>query len=255
MNLGDKIRVVSKLNQEISNNKLYLVIAALLIAIVLMAFAFNTGQPAGQEEEHTLSVSGSAQKSTAPDTASLSIGVVVQASTAMIASDENAVLMSAVISELNNLGLEAKDIQTSMISIHPVYAFNGAQTIVSYSASNNVRVTTNELDIVSEIIDRSTAAGANQVGGVSFSVSEEKQKEIMDELLAGAVTDASSKANKLAENLDIRIVGVKTASISEVGFPQPFFRDTAFVEERAATPIQPGEMEVTLSVQVTYIVR
>ncbi|MBE0522091.1 MAG: SIMPL domain-containing protein [Candidatus Methanoperedenaceae archaeon] len=241
------------MTQEISNNKLYLVIAALSIAIVLMAFALMPRAIQGQE--NTLFVSGSAEKSIAPDTASLSIGVVVQASTAMMASDENAVLMSAVISELNNLGLEAKDIQTSMISIHPVYAFNGAQTIVSYSASNNVRVTTNELDIVSEIIDRSTAAGANQIGGVSFSVSEEKQKEIRDELLAGAVTDASSKANKLAENLDIRIVGVKTASISDVGFPQPFFRDTAFVEERAATPIQPGEMEVTLSVQVTYIVR
>lgn len=241
------------MTQEISNNKLYLVIAALSIAIVLMAFALMPRAIQGQE--NTLFVSGSAEKSIAPDTASLSIGVVVQASTAMIASDENAVLMSAVISELNNLGLEAKDIQTSMISIHPVYAFNGAQTIVSYSASNNVRVTTKELDIVSEIIDRSTAAGANQIGGVSFSISEEKQKEIRDELLAGAVTDASSKANKLAENLDIRIVGVKTASISEGGFPQPFFRDTAFVEERAATPIQPGEIEVTLSVQVTYIVR
>ncbi|MFU8767980.1 MAG: SIMPL domain-containing protein, partial [Candidatus Methanoperedens sp.] len=82
------------MTQEISNNKLYLVIAALSIAIVLMAFALMPRAIQGQE--NTLFVSGSAEKSIAPDTASLSIGVVVQASTAMMASDENAVLMSAV---------------------------------------------------------------------------------------------------------------------------------------------------------------
>ena len=244
------------MTQEISNNKLYLVIAVLSIAILLMAFASYNRPLAipGQEEEHTLSVSGSAEKSTAPDTASLSIGVVVQTSTAQKASDGNAVLMGAVIKELKNLGLEDKDIQTSMLSIQPVYKYNGARTIDSYSASNNVRVTTEKLDMVSEIIDRSTAAGANQIGGVSFSVSEEKQKELRDELLAEAVKDASSKANILAENLDVRIVGVKSSSISERGFPQQFLEVAAFAEERAATPIQPGEIDVSLSVQVTYIV-
>ena len=244
------------MTQEISNNKLYLVIAVLSIAILLMAFASYNRPLAipGQEEEHTLSVSGSAEKSTAPDTASLSIGVVVQTSTAREASDRNAVLMSAVMDELKNLGLEDKDIQTSMLSIQPVYKYNGARTIDSYSSSNNVQVTTRKLDIMNEIIDRSTAAGANQIGGVSFSVSDEKQKELRDELLAEAVKDASSKANILAENLDVRIVGVKTSSISEGGFPQPFFGVAAIAEERVATPIQPGEVEVSLSVQVTYIV-
>ncbi|MDL5503466.1 MAG: SIMPL domain-containing protein, partial [Candidatus Methanoperedens sp.] len=66
-----------------------------------------------QKEEHTLIISGSADKNIVPDTASLSIGVVVQAQTAKEASDKNAVSMNAVINELKNLGLADKDIQTS----------------------------------------------------------------------------------------------------------------------------------------------
>ena|SRR3972149_9138114 len=244
------------MSQEISNNKLYSVLFVLSIAILLMAvvlFARPQTIP-GQKEENTLSISGSAEKNVAPDTASLSTGVVVQAPTAKEASDKNAGLMNAVINELKNLGLQDKDIQTSFLSIQPVYKYNGAPTIEAYSASNNVQVTTKMLDALSDIIDKSTAAGANQIGGVSFSLSREKQKELQEELLAEAISDASSKANNLAKKLDVRIVGVKIASISEGGIMQPFFREVSIAEGKAATPIMPGETKVSLSVQVTYIV-
>ena len=244
------------MSQEISNNKLYTVIIVLSIAILLMAVIVFDRQPAisGQKEEHTLSISGSAEKTVAPDTASLSIGVVIQAPTAKEASDKNAVSMNAIINELRNLGLLDKDIQTSFLSIQPVYKYNGVQTIEGYSASNNVQVTTKMLDKLTDIIDRSTAAGANQIGGVSFSVSAEKQKTLRGELLTEAVSDASSKANDLAKKLDVRIVGVKTSSISEGGIVQPFLREVSMAEGKVATPIMPGETKVSLSVQVTYII-
>ncbi len=110
------------------------------------------------------------------------------------------------------------------------------------------------LDKLSDIIDRSAAAGSNQIGGISFSISSEKQKELRDELLAEAVSDASTKANDLAKKLDVRIIGVKTASISEGGIMQPIFREVSIAEGKAATPIMPGETKASLSVQVTYIV-
>ena len=244
------------MSQEISNNKLYYVILVLSVVILLMAVVLSARPPAmsGQKEEHTLSISGSAEKNVAPDTASLSIGVVVQSATAKEASDKNAGSMNAVINELKNIGLQDKDIQTSFLSIQPVYKSNGAPTIEAYSASNNVQVTTTMLDNLSDIIDRTTAAGANQIGSVSFSVSEEKQKGLQEELLTEAVSDASSKANDLAKKLNIRIVGVKTSSISDGGIVQPFIREVSISEGKVSTPIMPGETKVTLSVQVTYIV-
>lgn len=244
------------MTQEISSNKLYSVLFILSIAIVLMAVLLFTRPAAisGQKEDHTLVISGSASKNIVPDTASLSIGAVVQAQTAKEASDKNAVSMNTVINELKNLGLEDKDIQTSFISVQPVYKTNGVQTIDAYSASNNVQVTTRMLDKLSDIIDRSAAAGANQIGGISFSVSEEKQKELQDELLTEAVSNASSKANDLAKKLDVRIVGVKTSSISDGGITQPFLREASIAQGQVATPVNPGETKVSLTVQVTYII-
>lgn len=68
------------------------------------------------------------------------------------------------------------------VSIEPVSNYTGTPTIVVYSASNTVQVTTKNLDNVSAIIDISTASGANQIGGITFSVSDEQQEAVRNEL-------------------------------------------------------------------------
>jgi uncharacterized protein len=242
---------------ETSKNKMYIVIVVLAIAVVLMAAVIYAGSlsSSGQNGEHTLSISGSAEQRITPDTASLSIGVVVQSPTANEASTENAALMNAVISELRNIGLQENEIQTSYVSIQPVYNYTGTPTIVAYSASNSVQVTTKMLDNVSAIIDRSTTAGANQIGGITFSVSDERQQTLRNELFQIAVADARSKADELASGLGVTIVDVQTASVSDIGSAQPIYREAAVAEAAVPTPVLPGETTVSISVQVTYIVR
>lgn len=251
------------MSQETSDNKLYLIIVILSIAIVVIAAGLYSVAVAGTAGvklfnvttpgQKLLYVSGSASTFVVPDTVSISLGVLTQAPSARETSDKNAVSMNAVISALKNQGLTDKEIRTSVFSIQPVYSYpkdGGAPTITGYSASNNVVVTTRMVGNVSDILDKSVAAGANQVNGISFMVSEEKQKQIHDDLLAGAVKDARGKADKLAENLGVKITGVSSTSISEGGIPQPM---ALGINEKAA-PIQPGQTEVSLSVQVTYII-
>ncbi len=251
--------------QETSSNKMYVLLVILSIAIVITAAGFYSYVVAGTAgikllnvtvppEQKLLSVSGSAYALVTPDTATITTGVLTQATTAKEASQKNAASMNAVISAIKNLGIGDKDIRTSFLSLQPVYSFpkdGGTPTITGYSASNNVEVTTKEIGKLSDIVDSSVAAGANQISGISFAVSDDKQKQIRQELLAGAVKDADEKAGNLARNLNVRIAGVKTSSISDVVFPQPFVSGFA---EKAATPIQPGESRITLSVQVTYII-
>lgn len=252
------------MSQETSDNKLYLIIVILSIAVIVMAAGLmnkgNLGVPTASSlyitnapGQKLLSVSGSASTFVVPDTASISLGVLTQAPSARETSDKNAVSMNAVISALKNQGLTDKEIRTSVFSIQPVYSYpkdGGAPTITGYSASNNVVVTTRMVGNVSDILDKSVAAGANQVNGISFIVSEEKQKQIHDDLLAGAVMDARGKADKLAGSLGVKITGVSSTSINEGGIPQPV---ALGINEKAA-PIQPGQTEVSLSVQVTYII-
>lgn len=248
------------MSQETSNNKLYMIVVILSIAIVIISAGFYSYTAAGlrsynftSAQQNLLSVSGSASTFVVPDTASINLGVLIQAPTAREASEKNAALMNAVINALKNLGIADKEIRTSSLSIQPVYNYpkDGAAPIITgYSASNNVVVTTQAIDKSGEIVDKSIAAGANQVNGISLELSDEKQRQVRNELILAAVKDANEKANRLAESLNVRIAGVSTSSISDIGFPQPFLA----AAEKTLTPVQPGESKVTLSVQVTYIV-
>ncbi len=249
------------MSQETSNSKLYLLIVILSIAVVVLTaglYANIIGNNMGGKfsEDKTLSVTGSSSQLVFPDTASINIGVITKAMTARDASDKNAQAMNAVINILKNLSIQEKDIRTSTLFIQPDYNYprDGAPVITGYTASNNVEVTTTMLDKLSDIVDMSVMNGANQVNGISFTVSEEKQKQIQEELLGKAANDANSKANKLAETLKVKIVSVKTASISEGGFPIFASPVGQTVAEKAATPILPGESKVSVSIQVTYII-
>jgi uncharacterized protein YggE len=248
------------MSQENKNDKSYYVIIALSIVLVLMAATiYATSQSVSEKDtENTISMSGYAEQKVVPDTATLNIGVIVQSETAKEASDENAVLMSAVMAELKAIGLQDKEMQTSYVSVSPVYNYaNDTQTITGYSASNSVQITTTKLDNLSEIIDRSTAAGANEIGSISFSVSNDMQKQLSEDLMNEAVADASSKADALAKSLDVEITGVQTSSISESSGSRVYYEEmeTAVTDSGAvSTPVQPGESTVSMSVQVTYYI-
>lgn len=250
------------MSQENKNDKSYYVIIALSVVLVLMSATIYAISQSGAEKdtENTISMSGYAEQKVVPDTATLNIGVIVQAATAKEASNENAALMSAVIAELKAMGLQDKEIKTSYVSVSPTYNYNTndtAQTIVGYSASNSVQITTTKLDNLSEIIDRSTAAGANDIGSISFSVSDDKQKQLREDLVNEAVADASSKADTLAKSLGVEITGVRTSSISESSDSRVYEYDMATVAKGSgavSTPIQPGESTVSMAVQVTYYI-
>lgn len=247
-----------KMPQENKNDKLYYVIIALSVVLVLMSATTYAISQSGSEKntENTISVSGYAEQKVIPDTATLNIGAVIQSETAKEAADKNAALMSAVIAELKAMGLQDKEIRTSYVSVSPVYNYdaNDTQTIKGYSASNSVQITTKNLDNLSEIIDRSTAAGANDIGSISFSVSDEKQKQLREELMNEAVADASSKATTLAKSMGTEITGVYTLSVSENNDSGVNYEyDMATTAKGAvSTPIQPGESTVSMSVQAMY---
>lgn len=248
------------MSQENKNDKSYYVIIALSVVLVLMAATIYAISQDGPEKgtENTISMSGYAEQKVVPDTATLRIGVVVQSATAKEASDENAALMSAVVAELKAMGLQDREIQTSYVSVSPVYNYDKEQTITGYSVSNSVQITTTKLDNLSEIIDRSTAAGANEIGSISFTVSDDMRKQLREDLMNEAVTDASSKAATLAKSLGVEITGVQTSSVSESSDSRVFYEYDRAMEEQASgavsTPIQPGESTVSMSVQVTYYI-
>ena len=202
-----------------------------------------------------ISVTGEAQISVAPDIAFVDAGVATDAKTAREASEANNNAMTKVFAALKAANIDARDIQTSRLSLQPQYAPNrsGPSPVVGYRASNRVTVRIHDVSKVAGVIDTLVGAGANDIGNVAFEVSQ--ASKLLDEARAQAVTDARRKAEIYA-----RAAGVTLGaplSISEGGdVPQPMFRAKAVGGMPASpTPIAQGEETLSISVSVTWAIK
>ncbi|MGH2512577.1 MAG: SIMPL domain-containing protein [Candidatus Limnocylindrales bacterium] len=210
--------------------------------------------------EHTISVSGTGTVTLQPDVADLHLGVLASKSTVKAAQAAAASTMTGVIAALKTLGIDAKDIQTSNVSLQPTYDYSNGKNpprITGFQMSNSVTVTVRDLTKLGAAIDNSLAAGATSLDSVNFRVSDETAAE--SQARQAAMTEARAKADTLAVSAGVTISGV--ASITEtsapIGVPMPYAATGALAPGVAdvATPIQSGTNDVTITVNVVYLIK
>ncbi|SPC34667.1 SIMPL domain-containing protein [Candidatus Nitrosocaldus islandicus] len=218
-------------------------------------------------ERIELSVIGNAIQNIKPDKASISVGVEVQEKTAGDAARRNAELMNSVIEAVKALGIKEEQISTNYYSIYPVYEPRSKaevcitiyppppecqeQVLVGYKAVNNITITMDvNVQNIGSVIDAAVNAGANQVYGVSFFISQERFDAVKASLLDKAAKDARVKADSVANALNMKVVGVKSVNIMDgYYYPTPMYAR----EAPATTPIiPPSEQSVSASVQVVF---
>jgi len=186
-----------------------------------------------------------------PDQAVVSLGVMTQAETATQAIQDNAAKMSQVVDTLKAMGISEDDIRTSRFSLWTVY--DEDRTVpVGFRVNNLVTVTTKEIEQVGQLIDTAVLAGANQILSVSFSLSEEAIAQVRFQALDLAIEDAQARANAIANKLDLKIVGVGHVSESTV-FYRPLYAETAAMDFRGATPIEPGQVDFTVTIHIVFL--
>jgi hypothetical protein len=148
-----------------------------------------------------ISVTGEATVSVPPDQAQIDGGVTSEAKSAREASDANNAAMGKVLLALKGAGIEEKDYQTSRLSLQPQYAPNkvssGPMQIVGYRASNRVTVRLRDVIKVASVIDTLVGAGANEIGGINFTVSQ--ASKLLDDARTQAIADARRKAEIYAK--------------------------------------------------------
>src|SRR5436190_22327526 len=148
---------------------------SLSFAAALASLALAAWPAVAQSPPAAISVSGEASVSVAPDLAQVEGGVTSEARTAREASDANNAAMGKVLLALKGAGIEEKDYQTSRLSLQPESAPNrssGPATIVGYRASNRVTIRLRDVTKVASVIDTLVGAGANDIGGINFTVSQ-----------------------------------------------------------------------------------
>lgn len=226
---------------------------ALSALILSTAFVLPMTAPSLADEvtQRTISVTGTGTIEAAPDMATLMIGVTTQAGTAAEALAANSAATDAVIARLTASGIEARDMQTSNLSINPNWSGydSSTPTIAGYVASNMLTIRVRELDTTGTVLDAAVTDGANTLNGLTFGLAD--PEPAYNEARKEAVADARAKAELLATAAGVKLGPV--LSISDQGAmtdPAPMYREAA----SAAVPVVGGELGLIANVSVTYAI-
>ncbi|MDE2182140.1 MAG: SIMPL domain-containing protein [Alphaproteobacteria bacterium] len=233
--------------------------ASLAVLLILTAGA----AAASPIDPKTIVVSGYAEIMTAPEYATVEIGVVTSNPVPSKALKQNAALMHSVMEAVRTVGIATADMETSQYSIeaqHPQdkgsYVVDFAVT-TGYEVSNKLSVTVRDLSKVGDVIDAAVKAGANVSNSVTFTV--KNQSEYFGQALAAAVRNARHYADVMAsaENAKVgKMISVTdVASLDAIGYtyappppppppPPPVY----------GTVILPGKIAIRANVVVTYAI-
>lgn len=216
-----------------------------IAAIFLIPLALSV------QAEGRIIVTGEASVETAPDMAMISLGVTTEAADAAAALAANTEATASVLDRLNAAGVEARDVQTSGLSLSPNWANNqstGTNSIVGFVASNQVTVRVRDLKALGGILDDVVRNGANTFNGLTFGLQD--PDPVMDEARRAAVAEALRKARLYAEAAGVTLGPIAELSEQTGQMPPPIFARGAMME--AAVPIAEGELAIAAQVRVEF---
>ncbi|MCA0928684.1 SIMPL domain-containing protein [Ruegeria profundi] len=224
--------------------------SAFLAALLAVTVA---GMTHAQERRITVDASGIVQA--APDMATITVGVTnedPQASNAMQATSD---AVSLILKRLEDMGLEARDVQTRDLSLSPVWSGRNTSTgnrpeISGFVASNTVQVRVRDLAQLGTIMDGVIEDGANDFRGLTFGVQD--PTPLQAEARAKAVAEAMAKAEQLAQAANVSLGPVQQISEQVGGVrPAPMMR-AMDVSEAGGVPVASGEISVSVNVSMEF---
>jgi hypothetical protein len=230
----------------------YLAAVAIVALVLISVFAVSRPIPrTSKNTSKTIQVSGVGTASATPDEVLLRLAVYTQSATATQATQDNAVAMASVFKALGNLGLGRNSIATISYSLTPILNSSNSQRspskVVGYTARNDIQITLANVNMTGIVLDAAVTAGANEVLGITFTFTSQTYAALQKQALQLAVQNAAGQAQTMASSMGVHIIGPLTVTTGY--YSQPTVERLAV---NAQTPIQPGTLQVTANVQVTY---
>lgn len=235
-----------------------------LITVVAIGGAFyiagkNIESRTPPAQPATITVSGDGKSFATPDIAQISVGVQTgRQPSAAVAMEKLKTSMDAVLAAVRAQGIADKDISTQSFWLNPVYDYTeNGQIPRGFEASQSLSIKVRDLDKVSAVLGAATAAGANQSGGVTFTVDDPEAKR--SEAREDAIQEAQRKAQALASQLGVRLGKILNFSEGVIGYPVPMYygREAygmggADAALQKSVELPPGEQEININVTITY---
>ena len=205
----------------------------------------------------TIVVSGTGRVSVQPDVADVRLGVSVARPSVEAARTEAARTMDAILAAVDAAGVPRTDVRTAMLSVQPRYDYRDgrAPALTGYDIANVVEVTVRDLGMFGAVVDRTLGAGATSMDGLTFRVADPAPAE--REARIRAMAEARTRADVLAESAGLTIdsiIDIVDGSPTGPPVPMPKAERMAMAAD-VPTPVEGGELEVAVSVTVTYRTR
>ena len=205
-------------------------------------------------------VNGSGKVVAVPDVAILRLGIEAQEASVAEAQARAAEAMDKVMKTLTGKGVAEKDIQTQYFNIRRVTRWDNVkeqEIVIGYRVTNMVTAKIREVAKAGAVIDAVAAAGGDltRIDSIGFTVDD--PTAYYAEARQKAVADAAARAKQLAQVAGVKLG--KPTYISESSYiPDPIYRQDMIAKAEGApaveTPISPGEMEISLNVQLAYAI-
>ncbi len=236
------------------------IMGGIIIILALLFYSMGEKQiiltTSGQAP--TISVTGDAEVDVMPDQVVISLTVLTEGKDAASVQTDNSKKMNQVLDALKNEGVTEKEIETLNYNIYPWQEWEPTtQKMVNkgYRAQHTIQVKRNDIKSAGKILDLTVKNGINTVDNVYFTLSDDKEKEVKEELVALASLKAKEKANSLAKNLGVSVG--KVHMVSESSYNPPMYYASYAKAEMAAdmSPIpslSPKSVKVNLQVNVEY---
>ncbi|WP_232631842.1 SIMPL domain-containing protein [Methylobacterium sp. Leaf118] len=233
-----------------------------LAAAFLAAVPLVLGPPARADDEGRIRVIGRAQSESAPDFASVEVGVVSRGATPAAALDAASRAARGVVATAKEMGVPEADIGTTSLTLEArTKSVRGADGEIreqpdGYAAGNRVRVRLADMGKLGELLRRALDSGANRIEGVAFGLRDPAAAEAA--VQGAAMRDARAQAERLAEAAGVRLgpaVAITSPPRTESSRPMPYaMAKAAAPRGRAAVPIEAGSIESAAEVEAVFAI-
>ena len=203
-----------------------------------------------------VTVEGEAEAFVAPDKASVELGVETEGKDAEDVKSDNDKVMRKLIAELKKIGIDALDMQTSMVALQPIYNWksDGQREFLKFQMRNTLYVTVKDLAKLDAVMGVSIDVGGNIMQNINFSLST--AKAVRDDLRVQAARDAKRKAEALATAVGSRAGKPLTIVANEYN-PQPMMMremsmSKAADQDGGGPAVAAGQLRMRVTVNATF---
>jgi uncharacterized protein YggE len=203
-----------------------------------------------------ISVTGTAEIKVPPDEVQLTLGIDSHDKDLVVAKASNDQRIKKLMALAHTAGVEAKNIQTSALTMGPEYTDEKIPKLLGYRVSQTVAITLTDLSKYEDLMTGFLKVGVNRVDGIDFLVAD--PRKYREDARLKAVRAAREKANKMVAELG-QSLG-KPWELTEEAEPERTAYLTANFQQRSsfsmpeqeASTIAGGEVTIRSTVRVSF---